>query len=98
MKYEELTQAPRRRKWPWIVAVLIIAGIALAIAWRWMPPGDATMAQVRAAEVAYESVLAPGATRVRGLPVSDAAFVSETITFTKDDGVWKIAGDQHFGG
>lgn len=188
MKYERLDEVPRRKKWPWLILVVAILAAATAVAWRWVPPSDVTMAQVRAAEVAYESVFAPvvpqsaqvgeplsarelaslekelqarleacctpaflatqghyaqsmarrvstalanghryepvhpyeylrdlqfryrtwsgdlvfdvfapGDSKVQGLPVSETAFVAETIRFTKVDGVWKIADDQHFG-
>jgi hypothetical protein len=54
-----IAEEPRRKKWPWLILILIIAAVAGAALWRWIPPGDVTMKQVRAAEVAYESVFAP---------------------------------------
>jgi len=59
MKYERLDEQPRRKKWPWLVLILTVAALVATIAWRWAPPLDATMAQVRTADVLYESVYAP---------------------------------------
>ena len=59
MTHEPLEVQPRRKKWPWLVLVLVVAAIAAVIAWRWAPPVDATMAQLRSADVLYESVYAP---------------------------------------
>ena len=188
MRYERLDEQPRRRRWPWLLLVLVAALVLGAILWRWMPPGDATMARLRAVEVAYESVYAPpmpadaavgeplsdaqrsaleteiqtrieaccteglarehgrtaralarqvsialargqlydptfprehlrdlqfryrawngdlvfdvfvgGESKIEQLPVYDVGFVSETLRFTRVDGVWKLVEVQHFG-
>ena len=59
MTHERLEEQPRRSTRPWLVLILVVAAAVGAVSWRWVPPGDATMSQVRAAEVAYESVFAP---------------------------------------
>lgn len=59
MKAETIDGRPRRRRWPWLaVAVLVAAGVGTLL-WRYAPPTDGTMAEVRSAVVLYEGVFVP---------------------------------------
>ena len=42
-----LAEQPRRRKWPWVLLVLVIALMVGAVLWRWVPPSGGTMNDIR---------------------------------------------------
>jgi hypothetical protein len=59
MTYERLEEQPRRKKWPWLVLILIVAAIVAAVLWRWAPPTAGTMAQIRTAVFSFETSKQP---------------------------------------
>lgn len=61
MAYERLEEQPRRKKWPWLVLILIIAFFLAAVIWHWAPPKAGTMAQIRTAVFSFETAKQPPA-------------------------------------
>ena len=54
-----LAEQPRRRRWPWLVLVLIVALLAGAVIWRWTPPRGRTMNDIRTVVLSREMLEQP---------------------------------------
>lgn len=84
MEYERLDEQPRRKKWPWVVLILVIALVAGAALWRWTPPRGRTMNEIRTVVLSREMVEQPqppaGATP--GRPLTEAQKASVTAMTT----------------
>lgn len=59
MDWERLPERPRRRRWPWLVALAIVIVAGGAVLWRYAPPRAATMADIRTTINSYEAALRP---------------------------------------
>jgi len=54
-----LAEQPRRKKWPWVLLILVIALVVGAVLWRWLPPSAGTMAQLRTVVFSREMIDQP---------------------------------------
>jgi hypothetical protein len=47
MGHERLDDHARRKRWPWVLLVLVIAMMVGGVLWRWVPPRGGTMNDIR---------------------------------------------------